>query len=497
MTGTPTGTHKVFFFMSKAIPSYLLNRNNIWYFRKRIPKNKVIFFNKNEVKLSLQTSNLNVAKIKGFKLLSIINNKLNAVETQVEDKDQFIQIITHKDPEFGEVSFEHETQEQELASLLKYQSMIQGFKDKNKSKEVIPLSLEKKTNSILLSEAIDQYRLIKKSDDTFNNDTLIANIAKLNTLVEIVGNTTLDALTFDISEKVKNVLQKLPKNRQKLKAYKNKSISQLLEMDISIKDRLSPTTVTNYLEKISSFITWCVKREYCEKNYFSGLSNSKGKKKKNSEERFPWYSDQLTIIFSHKVFTELKFTHPYYYWHPLIALHGGQRMNEISQLYVNDIVKEEGVWCFKHTEKREDQRLKTVYSERHIPIHSKLIELGFLKFIQHLKVNNEERVFPELSYTNKAGYSKDVSKWFGRFRKSSNLHIEEVKQDFHSFRHGVSQRLKYADVQEEKVADLLGHEHVNITFGRYGMAHPLKTIQTVVETLNFEECLAHVKPFKT
>jgi integrase len=242
-------------------------------------------------------------------------------------------------------------------------------------------------------------------------------------------------------------------------------------------------------------MTWCVKREYCEKNYFSGLSNNKAKKKKNSEERFPWYEDQLTAIFSHKVFTELKFTHSHYYWHPLIALHGGQRMNEISQLYVDDIVLEEGIWCFKHTEERKDQRLKTIYSERHIPIHSKLIELGFLKFIQRLKANKETRVFPELSYTSKAGYSRDVSKWFGRFRNSNNLKIEGIKQDFHSFRHGVSQHLKYAEVQEEKVADILGHEHANITFGRYGMAHPLKTIQNVVETLNFDDFLVDVKSF--
>lgn len=482
--------------MSKAIPSYLFNRNNIWYFRKRIPKNKVLYPYKTEVKLSLKTNNINIAKIKGFKLLSTINDMLSAVENKVEDKDQFIQIITHKDPEFGEVSFEHETYEQELASLLKYQSMIQEFKDKNKTKEVLFSSLHKKTNSMLLSKAIEQYKLINENDDAVNTNTLIANIAKLATLVEIVGDTTLNALTFDVAEKVKNTLQKLPKNRHKLKAYNNKTIPQLLATDIHVADKLSHSTVTNYLEKISSFITWCVKREYCEKNYFSGLSKNKGKNKKHSEERFPWYNDQLGVLFSNKVFTELKYTHPYYYWLPLIALHGGQRMNEISQLYINDIVKEEGIWCFKHTEDREDQRLKTVYSERHIPIHSKLIKLGFLEFIQYLKMNNEERVFPELSYTDKAGYSRDVSKWFSRFRKSNNLQIEGIKQDFHSFRHGVSQQLKCAEIQEEKVADLLGHEHSNITFGRYGMAHPLKTIQKVVETLNFEEFLTDVKPFK-
>jgi hypothetical protein len=316
--------------MSKAIPSYLFSRNNIWYFRKRIPKNKTNILNQTEIKLSLKATDLNVAKIKGIKLLSLITNCSKPIEISMIDKDDLAQLTRYKDPDFGEAIFDYDDPDLELEALIKYQASLQNLRDKQKIGKVDTQSFDNKSSSMTLSTAIEQYQIIKESDDTFNNDTLIANIAKLETLVEIVEDITLDSLTFEVAEKVKNTLQKLPKNRHKIKAYKNKSISQLLTTDIPATDRLSPTTVTNYLEKISSFMTWCVQREYCDKNYFSGLSKTKGKNKKHSEERFPWYDDQLKSIFSHKIYTELKFNHPDYYWHPLIALFGGQRMNEIS-----------------------------------------------------------------------------------------------------------------------------------------------------------------------
>ncbi|MCQ6508053.1 recombinase, partial [Vibrio parahaemolyticus] len=51
-------------------------------------------------------------------------------------------------------------------------------------------------------------------------------------------------------------------------------------------------------------------------------------------------------------------------------------------------------------------------SIRTIPLHPKLIELGFVDYVQNL---TNERVFPELK-RGRDGYGQAPSKWFASFR---------------------------------------------------------------------------------
>ena len=61
------------------------------------------------------------------------------------------------------------------------------------------------------------------------------------------------------------------------------------------------------------------------------------------------------------------------------------RLNEICQLDVTDIQNVEGVACFSINDGAKqndrDKRLKTVSSERLIPIHPTLLAIGFMGFV--------------------------------------------------------------------------------------------------------------------
>ena len=54
---------------------------------------------------------------------------------------------------------------------------------------------------------------------------------------------------------------------------------------------------------------------------------------------------------------------------------------------------------------------KNASSERVIPIHPKLIELGFLNFVKEQKKNNSQRLFSHLTLGSD-GYIKNVSTFF-------------------------------------------------------------------------------------
>ena len=58
-----------------------------------------------------------------------------------------------------------------------------------------------------------------------------------------------------------------------------------------------------------------------------------------------------------------------------------------------------------------DKKLKNASSERVIPIHPKLIELGFLNFVKEQKKKNSQRLFSHLKLDSD-GYIKNVSRFF-------------------------------------------------------------------------------------
>ena len=62
-----------------------------------------------------------------------------------------------------------------------------------------------------------------------------------------------------------------------------------------------------------------------------------------------------------------------------------------------------------------DKRVKTTNSERYVPIHPRLAEIGFSEFVQHRRARGGTKLFPELPISTMGYYSDPFSKWFRRF----------------------------------------------------------------------------------
>ncbi|WP_200924462.1 site-specific integrase [Enterobacter kobei] len=114
-------------------------------------------------------------------------------------------------------------------------------------------------------------------------------------------------------------------------------------------------------------------------------------KKNHKDDRASITDAEAKRVFSHTLFTDhhgIKtklVQHPHHFFLPLICLVTGMRAGEVSQLYIDDIVDVDGVFCFLIDKRRDDQWLKTPNAKRFIPIHHELIKLGFLDFIKDLK----------------------------------------------------------------------------------------------------------------
>jgi integrase len=103
------------------------------------------------------------------------------------------------------------------------------------------------------------------------------------------------------------------------------------------------------------------------------------------------------------------------YWVPLISLFSGARLGEIVQLRIADVLEEQSILHFALLDEEEDQRLKNENSRRRIPVHPKLIELGFRDLLWQRRERGEVRLFPDLPMGEDGYYSSPFSKFYGRF----------------------------------------------------------------------------------
>jgi hypothetical protein len=64
----------------------------------------------------------------------------------------------------------------------------------------------------------------------------------------------------------------------------------------------------------------------------------------------------------------------------------GARVNEIAQLLLSDVLADDGVYYLNlESDNESGKKLKNANARRKIPLHSKLISLGFIDYVNALK----------------------------------------------------------------------------------------------------------------
>ena len=296
--------------------------------------------------------------------------------------------------------------------------------------------------------------------------------------VRIVGDQPVTDYGYEQHREYKAKLSKLPPNLNKNPLYRCKSIDEVLAMG---EEPAAPNTINKNLVRIAALFEWATKYGYTTLNPARGMTIRNPKRA--NEERKVFSDADLERLFNPPDSVRARLKHPYQRWVPLIALFTGARLNEICQLHLNDFEISGEVPVIRISDEGGNKRVKTKAARRLIPIHSKLIEAGLLAYIEELRGNGHNRLFPELR-AGRDGYGQVVSKWFARY--SEQCSITEEGKVFHSFRHTVINRLKQTEVAKEKIAALVGHEEGSVTFGRYGKEFSPTVMLPVIQLLPWD-----------
>lgn len=289
-------------------------------------------------------------------------------------------------------------------------------------------------------------------------------VAKM--LIDICGDLPPDDYEPDVLDYWIKRIKFLPTNPEKNKEHRDRwtKMNYLqIANDVEIRGLrgASYTTVKDHIQQLSSFFAFCKGRRYMDEDSPLAKRVASTTSGNARDLRDPFNEADLARIFDPSLYQTRKLPHTF--WPPLIALFTGARCNEIAQLYMDDILNDDPDhperWRFmiRIGPGRTDQRLKNQFSNRSIPVHPRLIELGFLHYLDDVRSLGFERVFPSLRWTKAAGYGDTVTDMFSSYLRGK-VKIDNQRKVFHSFRHYFCTQAKnYTTEDRARVFDLTGH----------------------------------------
>lgn len=211
---------------------------------------------------------------------------------------------------------------------------------------------------------------------------------------------------------------------------------------------------------VGAMFSVAVKDELLEKNPFAQFDYSRFALKEGIEpenERDPFTLEQIKRIFSKDEglfspeISSLSGGGGYHarVWICLLSFLSGARLDELGRLTPADIELEPlPHFCVR--------RGKTQSSVREVPLHPKLIELGFLNYVAAIRAAGHTSLWPNLKTRSDVFSNSEVlGKWFNRFiHETLKMPVSVV---FHSFRHTFKDMCRDALIPRDLHHALTGH----------------------------------------
>lgn len=207
------------------------------------------------------------------------------------------------------------------------------------------------------------------------------------------------------------------------------------------------------------------------------------RKKPVTADRDSFTIEQMKVLFANAA--RYRGSSPHKFWVTVAVAFLGCRLEEVAQVNIDtDLVHDEAtdVWYFRFDEQPDDdgavkKSIKKPTSWRYAPIHSCLVEHGFISFLKEQRMSGATRPFEQewkpriVEAEGIYKWSHYISRWGGR--ELSSLDAEGRLQKgklgyFHSMRHTFARLLEDASVSSELVEALSGRRYGGTDQERYG-----------------------------
>jgi integrase len=340
-----------------------------------------------------------------------------------------------------------------------------------------------------LGEAVETY--LSANEKVWRYRTHVARVWQLGYLVQFLGaERPISSIKPDDIRRYRDAVISLRANHGKAKVQ---SFSE--KQTDSLKGRIKPKTADYIFQPVKAFFSWAISVEgLIETNPASAIKLVVGQQKKGERSRRPFEPDEIRTLFMWPTFTGCKsagrrdlpgaaIIRDGKYWLPILGYYSGCRLGELVQLAIEDVQEADGVPYLDINEKvllgADQKSVKSVAGMRKVPLHPDLVELGFLDFVAKRAKQDKAnvRLFKEIKFGADKQASTVYSKTFARLMHNAGL--TDSRLVFHSWRHGVEDALRDAEVQPYIIDAIVGHADNSIG-SKYGKGVSLAVMAEAV-----------------
>jgi site-specific recombinase XerD len=290
-----------------------------------------------------------------------------------------------------------------------------------------------------------------------------------------------------------NVIKNLPKKVTN-RIFQNKNTKEILEITgKEKKEKLGLTAVNKHIGRVNQIFNWASNTGYIDKNFAADLRLKDTRKTKLSKklkdtyeeedlitlfEKSPWFATELNDTLRHN---------PENIFIPLLAIfNGGAKPTELAQLYTSDIKKYKGIWIIDFNNEDDKMLKDDYYNSRRVPIAQKILDIGFLDYVDYQKKQKSKQLFPQI-----VKYKGGGTNFTNNFSIYNREHITtDKKKSFYSIKHLVNQTFKDNKVDLYVINDVTGHSYGsdNKDIGTYGAGQMPENImkETIDKCLTFD-----------
>jgi integrase len=360
------------------------------------------------------------------------------------------------------------------------------------------------SSRMAIQELMERYRREQEMTGQWSHQgTRFLNCARLEAACELLGlSRPIESVTTEDFRNLRTALLLYPRNRRQIRELNDMPIHILLEQ--GGYEAIHPKTAKKYFDLARSMFRFAFENEWLTRDIAAPVRLKEKTRKKSSRQRRAYSHRELETLLNGPLYTATSTPRwrmdNFKFWLPLLGLYTGSRLNELCQLTIDDIHQSpEGVWLISNNLNHPHKLLKNGSSERDIPLHSLLIEKGFIEFVSLRRKeasSGRELLFPEMKPDTRRAHSHIASRWFcGDPQRAGYLQQCGFPRrnglTFHSLRHTFINQLRQAGVEQPRIQALTGHVNESTT-ADYGDGYNVRLMQETIECLKFSIDLSHI-----
>lgn len=314
--------------------------------------------------------------------------------------------------------------------------------------------------------------------------------AALDDFIEFADDPAVAAIDADLLYDYRDAAASLPASMPRVD--RTLPFTARVAKHASSEPKASAATLKKRIGAIQALLTYAHQQRWIGNNVGRGVQIVGYTKAQRNRRSFQ--DHELAALFSAPLFTDpaswdegkAHVLDETLFWTFMIGLTSGARLEEVGQVAIAD-VKQDGDIVYLDIDDQtlpegEGKHVKTLESKRMVPLHDRLIRLGFLQYRDAMASAGHTDLFPALEANSIGKRTKELS------RRANRLIDQQVGSDsrlvFHSLRHTFKAKGNDAGLSDRTLDQLCGHAPIS-TGGRYGSEPRVRTIHRELHAIDF------------